>query len=76
MSFGEDEEDIPINYFPLKGLGHDCSVSLLDNGEIVASVSEERFNRKKHSLTIDEKVLMPKQSLKYCLEKARKQRAI
>lgn len=74
MSFGEDEEDIPINYFPLKGLGHDCSVSLLDNGEIVASVSEERFNRKKHSLTIDEKVLMPKQSLKYCLEKARKQK--
>jgi len=70
MGFSRDEEDIPINYFPLKGLGHDCSATLLRNGEIVASAAEERFNRHKHSISLDGRIIMPRQAFSFCLQEA------
>lgn len=73
MAFHDDDvEDIPINYFPLKGLGHDCAASLLKDGRVMASVAEERFNRKKHSLSLEGTVMLPKKSFEYCLKKAGK----
>src|SRR5438477_10772471 len=43
---------------------HDSSASLIVDGKIVASVEEERFNRKKHSSGI------PRLAMEYCIEKA------
>ncbi len=44
--------------------GHDSSAAIIVNGEILADVSEERFNRIKHSNNI------PLCSIDYCLEHA------
>ena len=46
------------------GIFHDASASLLVDGAIVASVEEERFNRKKHTNGL------PVQAIEYCLKKA------
>jgi carbamoyltransferase len=46
------------------GTGHDASAAICVNGEIVAAVEEERFNREKHSSKF------PVQAIQYCLEKA------
>lgn len=46
------------------GIFHDASASLVVNGTIVASVEEERFNRRKHSSGI------PFEAISYCLRKA------
>lgn len=70
LSFSDDDEEVPINYFPLKGLGHDCAASLLYGGETVASVAEERFNRMKHSVSLKGSVMLPKKSIGYCLSQA------
>lgn len=43
---------------------HDASATLVVDGEIVASVEEERFNRQKHSNGI------PFQAIEYCLRRA------
>lgn len=43
---------------------HNATAALLKNGEIIACVSEERFNGKKNY------VGFPKQSIKWCLESA------
>jgi carbamoyltransferase len=43
---------------------HDASASLVVDGRIIASVEEERFNRKKHTNGI------PFQAIEYCLKKA------
>jgi len=43
--------------------GHDSSAAIIVDGEIVADVSEERFNRIKHSNNA------PIRSIDYCLEK-------
>jgi carbamoyltransferase len=40
---------------------HDSSAALIDNGEIIAAVQEERFTRKKHDNSF------PVNSIKYCL---------
>lgn len=40
---------------------HDSAASLIKNGEIIASVQEERFTRKKHDSNF------PQKSIKYCL---------
>lgn len=44
--------------------GHDSACSVVRNGEIIADVQEERFNRNKHSANV------PVQSLAYCIEAA------
>ena len=46
------------------GIFHDASASLVVDGRVVASVEEERFNRRKHSNGV------PLQAIAYCLRKA------
>ena len=48
----------------IDGLFHDASATLVVDGRIVASVEEERFNRKKHSNGL------PLMAIEYCLKKA------
>ncbi|MCI5134340.1 MAG: carbamoyl transferase [Candidatus Electrothrix sp. AW2] len=48
----------------LNYIGHDASASLVRNGEVLASVMEERFSRKKHDRSF------PMQSIQYCLNVA------
>jgi len=43
---------------------HDSAVSLIQNGNIIAAVQEERFTRKKHDSTF------PQHSIQYCLDEA------
>jgi len=45
-------------------LGHDASAVLIRDGQVLADVQEERFNRIKHSFDL------PIQSIQYCLEYA------
>jgi carbamoyltransferase len=45
--------------------GHDSSAAIVKDGEIVADVQEERFNRQKHSNNI------PIKSIEYCLKACR-----
>ncbi len=45
----------------LNYIGHDASASLVKNGEVLASVMEERFTRKKHDRSF------PSQAIDYCL---------
>lgn len=44
--------------------GHNATACLLKDGEIIAAVSEERFNRIKNA------DIFPKKAIEYCLEKA------
>ena len=44
---------------------HDSAACLLQDGEIVAAVQEERFTRKKHDS------VFPHQAIKYCLKQAK-----
>ena len=48
----------------LNYIGHDASASLVCNGEVLASVMEERFSREKHDRSF------PIQSIRYCLDQA------
>jgi len=48
----------------LDDIFHDSSATLLVDGEIVASVEEERFNRRKHSDGL------PLKAIEYCVRKA------
>lgn len=57
-----------MNYFPLKGLGHDCAASLIRGGTVVASAAEERFNRMKHSVSPAGSNMLPKRSMEFCLK--------
>src|SRR5215467_14581852 len=69
-SFGEDVEDLPLNLFPLDGVGHDSAAAVLRDGNLVAAAAEERFNRFKHSTSAGGKVLPPRQAVEYCLAEA------
>jgi carbamoyltransferase len=66
-SFGEAVEDLPVNFFPLDGVGHDSAAALLRDGELVAAAAEERFNRFKHSTAAGGKILPPHKAVEYCL---------
>jgi carbamoyltransferase len=44
--------------------GHDAAAVLLENGEVVAAVEEERLNRRKHTS------VFPAQAIHYCLRQA------
>jgi len=48
----------------IEDIFHDASASLVVDGEVIASVEEERFNRKKHSNGV------PYLAIEYCLAKA------
>ncbi len=48
----------------INDLFHDASATLVVDGQIVASVEEERFNRRKHSNGI------PFEAIRFCLKKA------
>src|SRR5215471_11349123 len=65
-SFGEDVEDLPLNMFPLDGVGHDSAAAVLRNGNLVAAAAEERFNRFKHSTSAGGRILAPLHSARYC----------
>lgn len=62
----------PMSRFPLLVLGingvaemfHDASATLIRDGELIASVEEERFNRRKHSNGV------PLQAIEFCLRRA------
>ena len=69
-SFGEDIEDLPLNLFPLDGVGHDSAAAMLRDGHLVAAAAEERFNRFKHSTSAGGKVLPPRKAVDYCLREA------
>src|ERR1039458_2478041 len=69
-SFGEDVEDLPLNLFPLDGVGHDSAAAILHDGHLTAAAAEERFNRFKHSTSAGGKVLPPRRSVEFCLADA------
>jgi carbamoyltransferase len=66
-SFGEDVEDIPVNLFPLDGVGHDAAAAILRNGRVVAAAAEERFSRFKHSTGRGGNTFAPRRAAQYCL---------
>lgn len=66
-SFGEDVEDLPLNLFPLDGVGHDSAAAILHDGHLTAAAAEERFNRFKHSTSAGGKVLPPRRAVEFCL---------
>jgi len=69
-SFGDDPEDLPVNLFPLDGVGHDSAAAILRDGELVAAAAEERFNRLKHSTGAGGNTLAPRQAVEFCLAQA------
>jgi carbamoyltransferase len=66
-TFGEDPEDIPLNLFPLDGVGHDGAAAILRDGQLLAAAAEERFNRYKHSTGPGGRTMAPKQAAEFCL---------
>jgi carbamoyltransferase len=69
-SFGDDPEDLPVNFFPLDGVGHDSAAAILRDGELVAAAAEERFNRFKHSTGAGGNTLAPRQAAEFCIAQA------
>jgi carbamoyltransferase len=69
-SFGEGVEDLPLNFFPLDGVGHDSAAAVLSDGRLLAAAAEERFNRFKHSTAAGGRVLPPGKAVEYCLASA------
>jgi carbamoyltransferase len=61
---------LPLQYFPLHLIGHDCSAALLIDGELVAFAAEERFSRIKHGLNLAGKTVLPRSAVQYCLSQA------
>jgi len=53
----------------ISGLVHDAAVCLIQDGEIIAAVEEERFQRVKHAGCLGGKGL-PWKSIQYCLDEA------
>src|SRR5260370_19992927 len=70
-SFGEDVEDLPLNLFPLDGVGHDSAAAVLRDGHLIAAAAEERFNRFKHSTAAGGRILPPRRAVEYCLAAAK-----
>lgn len=69
-SFGEAVEDLPLNFFPLDGVGHDSAAALLRDGALTAAAAEERFNRFKHSTAGGGRILPPRRSVEFCVSHA------
>jgi carbamoyltransferase len=69
-SFGEEVEDLPLNLFPLDGVGHDSAAAILRNGAVVAAAAEERFTRFKHATGPGGNTAPPRQASAFCLTQA------
>jgi carbamoyltransferase len=65
-SFGEDPEDIPLNLFPLDGVGHDSAAAILKDGKLAAAAAEERFCRFKHATAPGGRTLGPRRAAEFC----------
>lgn len=62
-----------VNYIlGINSAYHELSAVLLKNGELIAAVEEERFNRVKHGkeARVDNPSTLPVQSIEYCLSHA------
>ena len=66
-SFGEEPEDLPLNLFPLDGVGHDSAAAILNSGAVSAAAAEERFARFKHATRPGGDTMPPRQSAAFCL---------
>lgn len=65
-SFGQDIEDLPLNLFPLDGVGHDSAAAILKDGKLVAAAAEERFCRLKHATARGGRTLGPRRAAEFC----------
>ena len=65
-SFGENIEDLPLNLFPLDGVGHDSAAAILQDGELAAAAAEERFCRLKHATARGGQTLGPRHAAEFC----------
>ena len=52
---------------------HECAAAIFKNGELLAFVEEERFNRIKHakSAKVDNPDLLPWNAISFCLQTAK-----
>jgi carbamoyltransferase len=69
-SFGDEPEDLPLNLFPLDGVGHDGAAAILRCGDVCAAAAEERFTRFKHATRPGGDTIPPRQSAAFCLAHA------
>jgi len=69
-SFGENIEDLPLNLFPLDGVGHDSAAAILRNGKLIAAAAEERFCRFKHATAPGGRTLGPRRAAEFCFRQA------
>jgi carbamoyltransferase len=69
-SFGEEVEDLPLNLFPLDGVGHDSAAAILRDGAVIAAAAEERFTRFKHATGPGGNTAPPRQASAFCLAQA------
>jgi carbamoyltransferase len=69
-SFGDEPEDLPLNLFPLDGVGHDSAAAILRSGILSAAAAEERFARFKHATRPGGDTIPPRQSALFCLAHA------
>ncbi len=65
-TFGENIEDLPLNLFPLDGVGHDSAAAILQDGELAAAAAEERFCRLKHATARGGRTLGPRRAAEFC----------
>jgi len=68
LCFSDDR--IPIQFYPLHLIGHDCSAALIVNGKLAACASEERFSRVKHGFNIVGQTVLPRKAMDYCIREA------
>src|SRR5205807_4306490 len=57
-------EDAPVNILGINCFAHDTAAAMLQDGEPVAFVEEERFNREKHTKAF------PDRAIEFCLREA------
>jgi carbamoyltransferase len=69
-AFGEEIEDLPLNFFPLDGVGHDSACAMLRDGRLIAAAAEERFVRQKHATGPGGNALLPHHAARFCLAEA------
>jgi carbamoyltransferase len=69
-SFGEEPEDLPLNLFPLDGVGHDSAAAILRSGTVIAAAAEERFTRFKHATRPGGDTIPARRASAFCLTQA------
>lgn len=63
-------DKVPLQFYPLQLIGHDCSAALLVDGKLVACAAEERFTRIKHGFNLAGRTTLPRNAINYCLKEA------